>query len=281
MRAAGPILASVYLVERECGYVRLVRFLDAGIERWGLLTEETGRLPQAEWEIRVHEGDPFAADQFAPTGRVAGIGEVKLLAPCRPTKIVAVGLNYADHAREMGHELPKNPILFLKPPTTVVGPEDAIISPSQSRQVEYEAELAVVVKDAMKDVPPSEVKRHLLGYTCLNDVTARDLQRGDGQWTRAKSFDTFGPMGPCVTDEIDPDRTSVELYLNGERRQASSTENFIFDISTLVSFVSEIMTLLPGDVVTTGTPSGVGPMKPGDVVEVRVAGVGSLINTVR
>lgn len=260
--------------------MRLVRFSEAGVERWGAVTEETGRLPETEWEIRVYSGDPFGQD-FTPTERVVAAGQVKLLAPCRPTKVVAIGLNYADHARELGHELPRNPILFIKPHTTVIGPGDAIISPAQSQQVDYEAELAAVVKEPMKNVPPSDVRRHLLGFTCLNDVTARDLQRADGQWTRAKSFDTFCPIGPCVTDEIDPNRAQVELYLNGEKKQGSSTENFIFNMEALVSFVSEIMTLLPGDVVTTGTPSGVGPMKPGDIVEVRISGIGRLVNHVR
>lgn len=265
---------------KEVFLLRLVRLLEDGIERWGAVTEETGCRPDSDWTIRVYARDPFG-DDFAPTERVVASSQVKLLAPCRATKIVAVGINYADHAREMGHELPRNPIIFIKPPTTLVGAGDAIVLPAQSQQVDYEAELAAVVKKPMKNVPPKEVRRHLLGFTCLNDVTARDLQRADGQWTRAKSFDTFCPMGPCVTDEVDPNRAAVELYLNGERRQSSSTENFIFSIEALVSFISEIMTLLPGDVVTTGTPSGVGPMKAGDVVEVRVAGIGRLVNHVR
>jgi 2-keto-4-pentenoate hydratase/2-oxohepta-3-ene-1,7-dioic acid hydratase in catechol pathway len=205
---------------------------------------------------------------------------VNFLAPCVPTKIVAVGLNYRDHARELGMAVPEDPLLFLKPPTSLIGPGDAIISPSMSRQIDYEGELGVVIRDRVHGIAPNEVRDHILGYTCANDVTARDLQKKDGQWTRAKGFDTFCPVGPWIETDLDPADLLVESYLNGERRQSSRTSQFIFSIERLVSFISHVMTLQPGDLIITGTPAGIGPMRPGDEIEVRIAGIGSLKNRV-
>lgn len=258
-----------------------------GRVRFGLL--------RGEELVQPVKGSPFAAAEGAgglraggsrapelePDGPPLPLAEVRLLAPCTPTKIVAAGLNYRDHARELGMALPEEPILFMKPSTAVIGPEEEIVLPAMSRQVDYEAELAAVVGRRCRDLSPEQVPQYLLGYTCFNDVTARDLQNKDGQWTRAKAFDTFAPLGPCIADEIDPDDAAVELYLNGERRQSSTTRNLIFSVAELVSFVSRIMTLEPGDVIATGTPSGIGSLSPGDVVEVVIAGIGRLRNRVR
>ena len=189
----------------------------------------------------------------------------------KPTKIIAVGLNYIDHAKELKMPIPDEPIIFLKPPTAVISHKDKIIYPKVVKQLDYEAELAVVMKD----------KKHILGYTCANDVTARDLQRKDVQWTRSKSFDTFCPLGPRVVKNVDPNNLEIKLYLNGKLKQSSHTSNMIFRVEELVSFISKIMTLCPGDVILTGTPPGVGPMKIGDVVEVEIEGIGKLTNFVK
>ncbi len=216
-----------------------------------------------------------------PTGQHIPLAAVRLLAPCEPTKIVALGLNYRDHAREMRMALPDEPLIFLKPSTSVIGPEEAIVYPPQSHRVDYEAELAVVIGCRTCQVSEAEAGSHILGYTCCNDVTARDLQKKDGQFTRSKSFDTFAPLGPWIeTDLPDPGNVTVEAYLNRQRRQHSHTGNLIFPVPVLVSFISHIMTLLPGDVISTGTPSGIGPMQSGDVVEIRLSGIGSLRNPV-
>jgi 2-keto-4-pentenoate hydratase/2-oxohepta-3-ene-1,7-dioic acid hydratase in catechol pathway len=198
----------------------------------------------------------------------------------KPSKIIAVGLNYVDHAKELKMEIPSEPIIFMKPPTSVVYHKDPIIYPPQTKELHYEAELAVVIKDRMKNIKPDEALKHILGYTCADDVTARDLQRKDGQWTRAKSFDTFCPLGPDIAAGIDPDDLDIKLYLNGELKQSSNTSNMIFKVSQLVSFISNIMTLEPQDVILTGTPPGVGPMRIGDTVEVEIEGIGKLINKV-
>lgn len=197
-----------------------------------------------------------------------------------PTKIVLVGLNYRDHARELNMPLPEEPILFLKPPTTLIGPEEQIVYPSQSTQVDYEAELAVIIKDRCKDLEPGEVMAHVEGFTCLNDVTARDIQKKDGQWTRAKSFDTFCPIGPHLVDDIDPNNLTIQSFLNGELKQDSNTCNFIFPVEVLVSFTSHVMTLLPGDIIATGTPGGIGALKRGDVIEIVIEHIGTLRNYV-
>ena len=177
-------------------------------------------------------------------------------------------------------EIPKVPKIFLKPSTAVIEDGGKIVYPAGVTQLDYEAELAVVIKDKVKNIEPNEVDSHILGYTCANDVTARDLQRADVQWTRAKSFDTFCPLGPRIVKDINPDKLDIKLYLNGERKQSSNTSNMIFSVKEIVSFVSKIMTLLPGDVIITGTPPGVGPMKKGDKVQVELEGIGKLENEV-
>jgi 2-keto-4-pentenoate hydratase/2-oxohepta-3-ene-1,7-dioic acid hydratase in catechol pathway len=206
--------------------------------------------------------------------------EVKVLAPCMPSKIVCVGLNYRDHAEEFGLPVPKEPVIFLKPPTAVIGPCDAIILPPQSKQVDYEGELAVVIKKRAKNITPAEAASNIMGYTCANDVTARDLQKKDGQWVRAKSFDTFCPIGPYIVTDVDPSNLSVQVCLNGVLKQHTSTKYLIFSVPELVSFISRIMTLLPGDVILTGTSSGVGPMVDGDKIEVVIENVGKLLNPI-
>jgi 2-keto-4-pentenoate hydratase/2-oxohepta-3-ene-1,7-dioic acid hydratase in catechol pathway len=249
--------------------MRLVRFQALGRTAYGILDRE---------EIVELEGDLFVPSR--PLASRHALSSVKLLAPCSPSKIIAVGLNYQDHAKELGLPTSNSPIIFLKPPTTIIGPGEVITYPAKSAQVDYEAELGVVIRDHLRNVRPDEARGHVLGYTCANDVTARDLQKKDVQWTRAKSFDTFCPIGPWIETELDPDDLLIESYLNGVRRQSSRTSQFIFKVNHLISFISGIMTLYPGDLIITGTPPGVGPMKPGDEIEVRIEGIGSLKNRV-
>jgi 4-hydroxyphenylacetate degradation bifunctional isomerase/decarboxylase decarboxylase subunit len=212
-----------------------------------------------------------------------GLSQVKFLPPVMPSKIICVGLNYEDHAKELKMDIPDEPIIFLKPPSAVIGHEDNIVYPRISRRVDYEAELGVVIGKKCKDVKEDEAADVILGYTAFNDITARDLQKKDGQWTRAKSFDTFAPLGPYIVtqDEIaDPQKLSIKLFLNGELKQDSSTRNFIFEIPYLIEFISGIMTLQPGDIIATGTPPGVGPMKVGDIIEIEIDKIGVLRNYV-
>ena len=206
------------------------------------------------------------------------LNAVKFLPPIKPSKLVCVGVNYRDHAEEFGKELPEEPIIFLKPESAVIGDGDPIILPPQSQRVDYEGELAVVIAKKCKNVGYDNAEDYILGYTCFNDVTARDLQFKDGQWTRGKSFDTFAPIGPYVVPELNPENLKIETLLNGKVVQSSSTSNLAFNAFALVEFISSIMTLKRGDVIATGTPSGVGPLKDGDVVEVRIEGIGSLRN---
>jgi len=208
------------------------------------------------------------------------LSQCKILLPCLPSKIVAVGLNYADHAQELQMPVPEEPVLFIKPSTSAIGPGEIIVFPKMCTQLDYEAEVAVVIKKICRRITPEKAGEYILGYTCFNDITARDLQKKDGQWTRAKSFDTFSPLGPFIVTGLNPADLMIELRLNGQVKQSSSTKNLIFPIPQLVSFVSRVMTLLPGDVITTGTPPGVGPMNIGDTVEVTIAGIGTLKNTV-
>ncbi len=250
--------------------MKLVRFRSQGSIAYGIMNDG---------EIAELDGDFFSSFKTLKTCHAAST--VTLLAPCAPSKVVAVGLNYRDHAAELGLPVPQDPIVFLKPPTTVIGPGQDIMLPAMSRQVDYEGELGVVIKDRIKGIDPEEAVDHILGYTCANDVTARDLQKQDGQWTRAKSFDTFCPVGPWIETDLAPDDLAVETFVNGERRQSSRTSQFIFAVPYLVSFISRIMTLYPGDLIITGTPSGIGPLAPGDEVEVRIEGIGGLTNGVR
>jgi 2-keto-4-pentenoate hydratase/2-oxohepta-3-ene-1,7-dioic acid hydratase in catechol pathway len=212
-------------------------------------------------------------------GEVLAMEDVELLAPCQPSKIVCVGLNYAEHAKELKMKLPEEPILFLKPPSAVIGPGAEIVVPKSSERVDYEGELGVVIGKRCKAIAAEEAKKYILGYTCFNDVTARDLQQKDGQWTRAKSFDTFAPFGPWIAC-IDPSNADIRTWVNGEFKQNSNTSDLIFDVPRLVEFISQIMTLEPGDVIATGTPPGVGRLEKGDVVEVEIEGIGALKNRV-
>src|SRR5665648_47676 len=209
------------------------------------------------------------------------LSEVTLLAPVQPSKVVCVGLNYALHIKELNHAVPKEPVIFMKPPTCVIGPDGEIIYPKISQQVDYEAELAVVIGTMMKDITEIEAPKGIFGYTCANEVTARDLQKIDGQWTRAKSFDTFCPIGPWIVTDVDPSQLDVQLLLNGVVKQSSNTRNFMTSVPKLVSYISQVMTLFPGDVVLTGTPEGVGPMQPGDEVIVNIETIGQLRNTLK
>lgn len=229
--------------------------------------------------VRVMEGDLF--NGLRETSKTFIRRDIKLLPPVEPSKIVAIGVNYRNHAVEMGHEIPKEPLIFLKPSTAVIGHNDFINYPLSSQRVDYEAELAVIIGKKACKVPEERAHEFILGYTCGNDVTARDLQKQDGQWSRAKGFDTFAPVGPKIVTDIDPSNLKIESYLNGELKQSSSTSNLIAPVPRLVSFISSVMTLLPGDIILTGTPSGIGPMKDGDLIEVKIEKIGTLKNKVR
>ncbi|MGB3908694.1 MAG: fumarylacetoacetate hydrolase family protein [Methanomethylovorans sp.] len=215
-------------------------------------------------------------------GKAFELSELNVLPPTVPTKIICVGLNYLDHAIEMDMPVPKEPILFLKPPSAVIGHTDKIIYPRVSEQVDFEAELAVIIGKRCKNIKISNASDVIAGYTCFNDVTARDLQRRDGQWTRAKSFDTFAPVGPFIVPaaDIDPENIYIRSRVNGETKQDSSTSNLIFEIPYLLEFISKIMTLEVGDIIATGTPPGVSSLHPGDVVEIDIEGIGILKNEV-
>lgn len=223
------------------------------------------------------EGDVFAGPPFR-TG--ANVVPTRILSPVTPSKIVAIGLNYKDHAAEMGKPLPAEPLMFLKPSTAVIGPGEAIRLPAGAGRVDHEAEMGVVIGARASRVAAAEALDYVLGVTCLNDVTARDLQRKDVQYTRGKGFDTFAPIGPCIAIGLDPSALDIEGSVNGEIRQSSNTRQLIFSVAEIVAFVSSVMTLLPGDVIATGTPSGVGPLNAGDRVAVTIAGIGELSNTV-
>jgi 2-keto-4-pentenoate hydratase/2-oxohepta-3-ene-1,7-dioic acid hydratase in catechol pathway len=260
--------------------VKYCRFQTEAGPQYGEVVDRAGTL----WIERLLE--PFEEDAW--THLAPGAFEplpfltAKLLAPVVPRKIVSIGRNYREHVAELGNEVPKEPLVFLKAPTSVIAPGEAIRIPAQSQRVDFEGELAVVIgKRARKIGPEEDVREYIRGYTIVNDVTARDLQKPDGQWWRAKGFDTFCPMGPLVTDEVDPAvGLTLETRLNGEAKQHGTTSDFIFDIPTLLRHITAAMTLLPGDVIPTGTPSGVAAMQPGDRVEVSVEGIGVLGNMV-
>ncbi len=224
------------------------------------------------------EGSPVGELRF--TGRRAPLADLRLLAPTLPSKILGASMNYRDHVKAMGVEEPAEPRLFLKPSTAVIGPGDPIRRPPECEQIDYEGELAVVVAGLVRNADVETAGRAILGYTVADDVTARDLQATDDQWWRAKGFDTFCPLGPWIETDLDPSRLAIETRLNGETVQSSSTSEWIFSPAELVSFASRVMTLLPGDVVLTGTPPGAGPMEPGDSVEVEISGIGVLRNEV-
>ena len=224
------------------------------------------------------DGSPVGAIRF--TGNRVPLSEARLLAPVLPSKIVAVGRNYAEHAAELGNEMPTEPLLFLKPSTSVVGDGDPIRRPAAVERVDHEAELAVVVRGLVRNADEETAARAILGYTCGNDVSARDYQKSDGQWTRAKGFDSFCPLGPWIETDLDPVGLRIQARVNGEARQDSNTKLLTFTPAFLVSYISKIMTLLPGDVIMTGTPAGVGPIVAGDEVEVEIDGIGVLRNPV-
>jgi 2-keto-4-pentenoate hydratase/2-oxohepta-3-ene-1,7-dioic acid hydratase in catechol pathway len=249
--------------------MRLVRFRFADRIATGALDGQ---------EIRVLRGTFF--EDPVPTGEAVAIDDVRLLAPVLPSKVVAVGKNYAEHAAEMGGEVPEEPLVFLKPSTSVIGPGDPIVYPPISKRMEHEGELAAVVGRLVWRATSEEAGRAILGYTCANDVTLRDLQATDNQWARAKGFDTSCPLGPWVETEVDPADLSLETRVNGEIRQSARTAQLAFGPDELVAFISAFMTLLPGDVVLTGTPAGVGPLQVGDVVDVEIEGIGTLSNPV-
>jgi len=229
-------------------------------------------------QVALFRGLPWGEPEFV--GVAVELDELKVLAPTIPSKIICVGKNYAEHAAEMNSVVPDEPVIFLKPNTTVIADLDPIILPSQSQDVHYEAELAVVIGAVAKDVPVERAGEVIFGYTCANDVTARDLQAKDKQWTRAKSFDTFCPLGPWIETELDPATLAISCEVNDEVKQSSNTKEMIRGVHEMVSWISQIMTLIPGDVILTGTPAGVGPMVAGDSVSVTIQGIGTLTNPV-
>jgi 2-keto-4-pentenoate hydratase/2-oxohepta-3-ene-1,7-dioic acid hydratase in catechol pathway len=249
--------------------MRLVRFNVNGKTKYGILKNQV---------IEAIKGKPFGKINLS--GEIYPLKNVKLLAPCQPSKIVALGINYASHGTEFKHEIPKSPLIFIKPPTAIIGPEDNIIYPPSSKQVDYEAELAVVIGKKARCVAKEKAFEYVLGYTCFNDVTARDQQKSDGQWTRAKGYNTFAPIGPWIVTDTEPSNLKIEAFVNGIQKQNGNTRDLVFPVDELIHFISNIMTLLPGDVIATGTPSGVGPMQPGDSVEIKIKGIGTLKNSV-
>lgn len=253
--------------------MKIARFVTAGGDpRFGIVDGDA---------LVVLAADPMFAG-FDTTGERVPLAEAKVLAPVIPrSKVVAVGRNYADHAREFGNEVPAEPMLFFKPNTSVIGPGEAIVLPPQSERVEFEAELAVVIGKVARNVSEDRAADVIFGYTVANDVTARDLQRSDGQWARAKGFDTFCPLGPVIETEFDPSGKRIGAVVNGEVKQDGSLDDMVHSIARVIEFASAAFTLLPGDVILTGTPAGVGPLVPGDRVEVAVEGIGTLVNPVR
>lgn len=236
--------------------------------------------PEGQETLAVLDSDPLM-HPVRPTGQRVPLVEARLLAPVIPrSKVVCVGKNYAEHAAEMGGPAPEEPLIFLKPNTSVIGPGDGIVYPVQTENLHYEGELAVVISRIARDVPASRCAEVIFGYTVGNDVTARDLQARDGQWTRAKGFDTFCPLGPWIVTDLDPSDLALTTTVNGELRQAGRTSQMVYDVATLLAYITSVMTLLPGDVVLTGTPAGVGPMHPGDEVAVSIEGIGTLRNPV-
>jgi len=249
--------------------MKIVHFAIDKKVKYGLLNDES---------IQVIEDKPFRS--IKASDHYYQLGEVKLLPPCLPSKIIALGLNYHSHAKELNARLPDAPLTFLKPSTAVIGPEDNIIYPSASARVDYEGELGVVIKRPAWRVSVDDALDYVLGYTCFNDVTARDLQAADGQWTRAKGFNTFAAIGPCIETELDPGNVTLETYLNGKLKQHGNTSDLIYSVPELINFISHVMSLLPGDIIATGTPSGIGPMYPGDTVEIKIEPIGTLRNYV-
>jgi len=265
--------------------MRIVRFTAGEDPQFGVLTgdvDEQG-IPDEGAKIVALTGDPLYVGMHL-SSKEFDLEDVRLVAPVLPrSKVVGIGKNYAAHAAEMGGEVPPEPLMFLKPNTSVVGPNDPVFYPPQSSEVHYEGELAVVIGRICRDVPQEKAADVIWGYTVANDVTARDLQRKDVQFTRGKGFDSFCPLGPWIETELTLDQVSnlrVQTWLNGDLKQDGNTDQMMYDVPALIAYVSSVMTLLPGDVILTGTPEGVGPMQPGDEVEVFVEGIGSLTNKV-
>jgi 2-keto-4-pentenoate hydratase/2-oxohepta-3-ene-1,7-dioic acid hydratase in catechol pathway len=262
--------------------MRYCKFAANGVARYALVQERDGEY----WAVKPMAAPPedlgvqtTTTAKFAPQP----LRTMKLLAPVRPSKIVCVGRNYKEHAAELGNDVPKEPLLFLKAPSSLLAPGAAIRRPAVSQRVDFEGELGIVIGKRCYQIGEEEdVRQYIRGYTVVNDVTARDLQKSDGQWSRAKGFDTFCPVGPVVTDEVDPigGALTVTTLLNGETKQSGSTKDLIFPIATLLRYITAAMTLEPGDLIPTGTPAGVGPMQAGDVVRVTIEGIGSLENPV-
>ena len=251
--------------------MKYARFEHKGNELYGIVKGE---------EIIGVDGSIF--DKYEETGVRYPISAVKLLAPVVPTKIVCIGQNYLEHIKEIGATPPEKPLYFLKPPSSLIGPEGDIIYPRNADRVDYEGELAVVIKRKMKDVPELETKKYVLGYSCFNDVTERALVGKDPfNLTIAKGFDTFSAFGPYIVTDIDPDNVQLKTYLNGELKQDDNTKNCVFNVQYLLHYLSECLTLCPGDIVITGTPKGIAPMNPGDLVEVEIEGIGKLSNRVK
>ena len=254
--------------------MRIARYTTGEDPSYGIVEGEPGR----EFIAQV-QGDPLY-QPIVLTGETVRLEDARLLAPVIPrSKVIGIGRNYADHDKEMGGEPPAQPLMFLVPNTAVVGPGDPIVMPAGAQEISYEGELAVVIGRIAKDVPRERVSEVVYGYTCANDVTARDWQRGDGQWARAKGFDTSTPLGPWITTELDVSDLRIQSRIDGETRQDGRTADMIFDVETLVSYVSAAFTLLPGDVILTGTPAGVGLVEPGQRVDVEIEGIGTLSNT--
>jgi 2-keto-4-pentenoate hydratase/2-oxohepta-3-ene-1,7-dioic acid hydratase in catechol pathway len=238
--------------------------------------------PRYGWILEDKVG-PIEGDIYADYRRLEAdtpLAAVHLLAPAQPGKIICIGRNYAEHAREQNVEVSKVPLLFMKPPSSIINPGDTIVLPQQSQQVEHEGELVVVIGSRARNLTTDEAPGAIFGYTIGNDVTARDLQHSDGQWTRAKGFDTFCPFGPWIDTDFDPSDALITCKVSGQPRQMGSTRDMVFNVNTLIAFITSVMTLEPGDLIFTGTPSGVGPLKPGEVVEVEIEGLGKLSNPV-
>ncbi|MFH0827953.1 MAG: fumarylacetoacetate hydrolase family protein [Candidatus Omnitrophota bacterium] len=250
--------------------MRILRFYYQDNVSWGILNDDS---------VAILSDSPFNAIKISRKKIL--LSKVKILAPAQPSKIILAGLNYRGHAREMKMAIPKEPVIFLKAPTSVIANGENIIYPLGVKRLDYEAELALIIKKKARSISTARVQDYILGYTCLNDVTARDLQKKDGQWARAKSFDTFCPVGPWIETDLNFLNLRIRCWLNNKLRQDSHTGDFIFSVNYLVSYISRVMTLLPGDIISTGTPAGVGSMRPGDKVEVEIEGLGKLSNFVK
>ena len=250
--------------------MKIYRYRHNGKVSYGVLKEDS---------LCPVEGSIFG--KFNVKKEKIPISDATLLPPVIPSKIVAIGANYKNHIKEMGRQIPEEPLIFLKPPSSLVGPNDIIVYPKMSKRVDYEGELALIIKKRARLLGDEDnTKDYILGYTCFNDVTARDLQMKDVQFTRAKSFDTFAAVGPCIATDVEPESLRLKTFLNGKLKQSSSLRNLIFPVPFIVRYISRIMTLEPGDIITTGTPAGVGPMSPGDRVDIQIEGIGTLSNTV-